>query len=153
MSGWEPIREAAAIGALKEVLSALAGFCGGLVISAGVFAFIGAIGIVPRLAHRSGTTKYVKVYEEAIIFGGIFGGATIIHDYAIPIGSWVLAIIGLLYGAFLGSVTVCLAEVLNVMPVMTRRVKLRKGLRAFIISFAMGKLAGALIFFLVPAFG
>ncbi|MCL2407912.1 MAG: stage V sporulation protein AB [Defluviitaleaceae bacterium] len=132
------------------VLNGFVGLCSGFVVSGAVFAFIVAIGIVPRLAIRSGTQKYVRFYENMISVGGVFGATTIFVDYSIPIGQVGGAVTGLAYGVFLGCLAVCLAEVLNVLPIMARRAKLQKGISVFIFSLAVGKAAGALVYFFSP---
>ena len=57
----------------------LAGFLGlasGVAISGAVFALIAAIGVVPHMAKRTGTQRHVRIFEESIIWGGIFGAVT-----------------------------------------------------------------------------
>ena len=62
----------------KYIVFSLLGFGGGIVISGAVFAFIAIIGVVPRLAQKSHTEKYIKLYEEAIIWGGILGASCLL---------------------------------------------------------------------------
>lgn len=137
---------------LKNASGAFIGLCGGLIVSGAVFAFIAVVGIVPRLAQKTGTQRYIKVYEEAIIVGGIFGCLAGIFDFNIPLGSAFGAFYGVCYGIFVGCVAICLAEVLNALPILTRRAKLQKGLGLFATMFALGKLTGSLLYFLVPGF-
>ena len=65
----------------KYIVFSLLGFGGGIVISGAVFAFIAIIGVVPRLAQKSHTEKYIKLYEEAIIWGGILGASCLSFDF------------------------------------------------------------------------
>jgi stage V sporulation protein AB len=137
---------------LKNAIVALTGLSAGFIISGAIFAFIAAIGIIPRIAMKSKTQRYIKFYEESVVVGGIFGAGSLAFDYSIPVGIPGGAVTGLAYGIFLGCLCVCLAEVLNVLPVFARRAGLQKGLGFFITALAIGKAAGALIFFLVPGF-
>ena len=41
-------------------------FSSGVLVSAGVFAFIAAIGIVPRMANRTKTQRFIPLYEDVI---------------------------------------------------------------------------------------
>ena len=50
------------------------------------FASIAIIGVVPRLTQKSHTEKYIKLYEEAIIWGGILGASCLAFDFYFPIG-------------------------------------------------------------------
>jgi stage V sporulation protein AB len=59
---------------------------------------------------------------------------------------------GFTYGVFLGCLAVCLAEILNVLPILGRRAGLQKGMGFFVIALAAGKTAGALIYFFGQGF-
>lgn len=137
---------------VKQLIAILIGFSSGVVVAGGIFAFIAIIGIVPRLAQRTMTIKYISVYEDAILLGGVFGVSTIFIDYYLPIGNFFVGIIGLAIGIFVGCLAVSLAEVLNVIPIFTRRIRLTKGLFYMIAALALGKLAGSLLYALVPGF-
>ena len=58
----------------------------------------------------------------------------------------------LLCGIFVGVLAMALAEVLNVMPILMRRARLNKGITWFVVSFALGKLLGSLLYFLKDGF-
>lgn len=137
---------------LKNIILILLGIGGGAVISGAVFAFIAIIGIVPRLAEKTGTGKYIIFYENAIILGGIFGVFTIMFDYYLPIGVIPVMFYGLLIGIFYGCLAVSLAEVLNVIPILTRRTMLVRGIKYFIIALALGKALGAILYYFVDGF-
>lgn len=137
---------------LKHILLALIGLSSGFVIAGAVFAFIAIIGIVPRLAHKTRTTRYIRLYEEALILGGIFGASTNVIDYYIPIGKVAVVIFSLLVGVFYGCLAICLAEILDVIPILARRTKLKPGIVAFMLAIAFGKLFGSLAYLLVPGF-
>ena len=57
---------------MRIPLLVLAGFASGVVVAAGTFAFIAAIGIVPRMAQRTNTKQYIPFYEDTILLGGLF---------------------------------------------------------------------------------
>lgn len=128
------------------------GFSSGILVSAGVFAFIVAIGIVPRLAKRTETQRFIPLYEDVITLGGLFGTTAMFIDYRLPPIPFLAAAYALLAGIFVGVLAVALAEVLNVMPVMLRRSRLTKGLPWLLLAFALGKTVGSLVYFLVDGF-
>ena len=137
----------------KQGLAVLFGFGSGLIISGAVVAFITILGVVQRLAEKTKTKRYIMLYEEAIIFGVIFGATTMFIDYNLPFG-WIVAIAaGFFGGVFFACLSMSLAEVLNVIPILTRRSKIEKGLSMFIFALAIGKLAGAILYFTVDGFG
>ena len=132
----------------KYIVFSLLGFGGGIVISGAVFAFIAIIGVVPRLAQKSHTEKYIKLYEEAIIWGGILGASCLSFDFYFPIGIIGTIIFSLSYGV----VAVSLAEVLNVLPIIHRRFNLNKGLQYFLLSLALGKAFGSILYYTIFGF-
>lgn len=137
---------------IKLLILILIGLGSGIVISGGIFAFIAMLGVVPRMAQKTKTEKHISFYEDCILYGGIFGGVNIIGTIKIPLGSLTLVMIGLLTGIFVGCVAVSLAEVLDVVPILTRRISLKKGLVYLMLAVALGKMAGALLYFLYPGF-
>jgi stage V sporulation protein AB len=62
------------------------------------------------------------------------------------------AIYGFFSGIFIGCLAVSLAEVLDVIPILTRRFSIKIGMAYFIVSLAAGKLIGSLIYFIIPGF-
>lgn len=136
----------------KNICMIIIGLGSGAVISGGVFAFITIIGIVPRFAQKTKTQNYMKVYETAITLGGIIGASAMFINYQIPIGKVLAAIYSLCIGIFIGCLAVSLAETLNVIPILTRRAKVQKGLSIFIITLALGKMVGSILYFVVPGF-
>lgn len=134
---------------VKYSILILLGFGSGIVISGGIYAFIAVIGIVPRMAQKTKTEKYIFVYEDSILMGGIFGVMTMIFPFRVPLGFIGLIILGLLVGIFIGCLAVSVAEVIDVIPILSRRAKLKKGLSVFITALALGKLIGALVCFFI----
>ena len=137
---------------LKNLMCILIGFGSGIVISGAVFAFIAVIGVVPRIAQKTRTEEYIKLYEEALIMGGIFGTSLDFFDFYIPIGHIGTIIYSLCIGVFFGCVAVNLAEVLNVIPILARRASMRRGLALFVWALALGKFIGSLLYFFVPGY-
>ena len=128
------------------------GAASGAVIAGAIAAFIVAIGLVTRLAQKTGTQKRVTLYEEAIAAGGIFGALTAFLDFSVNIGRPLMGILGFMAGVFYGCLAVSLAETLDVIPIMARRARLKRGLAIFVLCLALGKAAGSLVYFLVPGF-
>ena len=138
--------------ALRYTLAILIGAGTGLVVAGAVFAFITIVGVVPRLAQKTGTERYIKIFETAIILGGIFGTLTWLGSFRIPVSNIGVVILSLANGIFFGALAMSLAEVLNVIPILTRRTRIQHGMFYFVMAIALGKLVGALIYFLVPGF-
>jgi stage V sporulation protein AB len=133
---------------LKEIFLCLIGLSAGGIIAAGVFAFLVMIGIFPRLIGFTRTNKHILLYETCIILGGILGNIFDIYKFPIGYGgNLVLGIYGMSVGAFIGCLVMSLAETLKALPIFSRRIHLGVGLQYIILSIAMGKLLGSLVFF------
>lgn len=137
---------------LKNIVLAAIGFSSGAIVAGGIFAFIAVIGVVPRLAQKTGTQDKINFYEDAIVLGGILGCVETFADIPLPIGTIFAAIIALSIGVFMGSLAVSLAEIIDVMPIFMRRARLTKGISIFVLALAAGKFFGSLIYFMLPNF-
>lgn len=137
---------------MSHVWECLFGITAGIVISGGVFAFIVIVGIVPRLVQRTKTARHILLYESAISWGGVVGTLTMLTDHLLTGMGWAEIGIGLGYGAFVGCLAVAIAEVLNVIPILCRRLKLAKDIPWLMLVLAAGKAVGALVYFFVPGF-
>lgn len=133
---------------IRYVILGFIGVTSGAMVAAGLFAFITLIGVVERMAARSKTNKYIMLYEDMVLFGAICGNILTIFQPEIPIGPWILIISGVFAGVFVGSLSVALAEIVKVIPVFARRIKLKYGLPFVILCFAIGKCLGALYQFM-----
>lgn len=133
---------------LQQVILAFAGISAGGIIAAGVFAFLAIIGVFPRLIGKTKTRNQILLYETVIIVGGVLGNILDIYEFSIPIaGNLILGTFGFSVGIFVGCLVMSLAETLKTMPVITRRVHLAVGLQYIILSIAVGKTLGALVYF------
>lgn len=132
---------------IRTILLAFMGITAGFAISAGLFAFIIGLGVVSDFADRSHTGKYIMLYEDFIVLGGILGNIVWVYRLSLLNFSWVLPIFGLFSGIFVGCWSMALADILNIFPIFIRRAKLTTGLSWLILGMAFGKSLGALLYF------
>lgn len=143
----------------------LTGVSYGLLAAAGVFTVLAAVGLVPRFAGKTHTAKYVILYEEMVIFGTLTGCVLSIFSRYCQFGSWWQkafpgqtellygigifwqAVFGLFAGMFVGCLALAIAEMLDSIPILARRVSFRHGLGLAVISMAAGKLCGSVFYF------
>ena len=137
---------------IKHTAAAVIGFGSGLIIAGAVFAFITIVGIVPRLAQKTRTTGKIKVYESALALGGIFGTLAGVFQFYLPIGHIGVIAISIVNGIFIGCLAMSLAEVLNVIPIFSRRARMQRGMFFLVLAISVGKLVGSLLYFIVPGF-
>lgn len=158
---------------LKLLLLGAMGLSFGLLASAGVFTVLVSVGLIPRFAGKMHVARKVFALEEAVVLGTICGGlASVFSDYA-DIGGWILAgqifgertvivwtwigslfliLYGLFAGMFVGCLALAIAEMLNSIPIFSRRIGFRHGLGVAITAAAIGKLLGSLAYFAYGVF-
>ncbi|MBQ9767596.1 MAG: stage V sporulation protein AB [Lachnospiraceae bacterium] len=128
---------------IRFVVYCILGISFGVAVAAGLFAFLVTVGVLTRLAAGTKTAKYIMLYESVAIFGVTI--ANVVDLFRIPLfdGTIWRLVCGLFCGVFVGCLAAALAEVVNVLPVMTRRIKLRVGMAYIVLAFALGKGFGA----------
>lgn len=132
---------------VNQIILAVIGLSGGLVVAGGLFSFIVELGVIADFADRTHTGNRIMLYEDCVALGGIAGNVMFIFKGPIPGGAWILPVFGLLAGIFVGCWAMALAETLNLFPIFIRRLKIVKYITVFILSAAVGKGIGSFIFF------
>ena len=131
----------------QNILLAFIGLSAGAAVAGGLFSFIIGLGVGSDFADRTHTGECILLYEDSVALGGILGNIFSIYQIAIPGGQWLAAIFGIFTGIFVGCWAMALAEILNMIPIFIRRVKLLQCIPYIILGFALGKGLGALLFF------
>lgn len=123
------------------------GFCAGAMVAGGIVAFIIGLGIISDFADRTHTGKHILLYEDAVALGGIMGNLFYVYKLSVPGGENWLWAFGIFAGIFTGAWAMALAEMLNIFPIFVRRIKLVRCIPWAILSMALGRGIGALIYF------
>lgn len=138
----------------------------GLLAAAGVFTVLVAVGLVPRFAGKTHTGRNVILYEEMVIFGTITGGLVSVFERYSHVGSWMLdqgvpetawrligslllLIFGIFAGMFIGCLALAIAEMLDSIPIFTRRIGFRHGMGIAVSAIAAGKICGSILYFVL----
>jgi stage V sporulation protein AB len=132
---------------VNQIILAVIGLSGGLVVAGGLFAFIIGLGIAADFADRTNTADRILLYEDCVALGGIAGNLVSVFQIHIPYGAWLLPVFGALSGVFVGCWAMALAEILNLFPIFLRRLKIVRYISVFILSIAIGKGIGSFLFF------
>lgn len=127
-----------------NIIQAFIGFGSGITVGAGFVAFITVLKIIPRLIQLSKTASFLKIYTASIISGLLFGTFLTFFD-----GSWqepviLLVFLGLLHGIFNGLLAAALTEILNVIPILLKRVRVDGFLLWLLMAIMFGKIVGSL---------
>ena len=124
------------------------GLSGGMLVAGGLFAFLALIGVITRLAAGTKTAKFLVFYEDIALLGGTLGNMAYLYNVGIPVGRIGFLLYGLGAGIFTGCLAAALAEVVKMLPVLSERVNLKRGMTVIMVIFAFGKMIGALLYFL-----
>lgn len=152
----------------QQIFLGILGISSGILVSAGVFTVLLAVGLVPRFAGKTHTSRKIFLYEEMVVLGTLVGDfLSVFVDYGY-VGEWVrqamlfgaptlriwkvisgiiVAAFGLFAGIFVGCLALAIAEMLDSIPILTRRIGYRHGLGIMVLAIALGKLAGSLLYF------
>lgn len=130
---------------IRQVVLALVCFASGVTIAGGYFAFISLIGIFPKLLEKIKGARHYMIIECLLAYGAAI--TNVLYLFNIPCHvTWIgLAFICLMGGVFVGCLAGALTEVLNVLPIASRRLNVRRFMPYVIYALAAGKLAGSLI--------
>ncbi|RLL48156.1 stage V sporulation protein AB [Oceanobacillus piezotolerans] len=129
---------------LLNLLQIVIGFSGGLAVGGGFVAFITVLGIIPRLIQLSKTNNYIKVYSGCVILGLLFGSYLSFADVNLNHPVILLFIWGMFHGIFNGMLAAALTEVLNVFPILSRRIRVDRNLLLLLMAIMFGKIFGSL---------
>lgn len=133
---------------LLQSLSALIGFSGGLAVGSGFVAFITVLDLIPRLAQIAGTRRTAS-FEAAVVAGVLF--FTMADFWQAEFGFFIASAsaVGLFCGVFVGMLAAALTEVLNVFPILAKRLGLHGLIHWLLMAMVLGKVAGSLFDWLV----
>ena len=131
---------------MKQIILVLIGLSAGTIVSGGLFSFIISLGVISDLADRTHTGKSVLLYEDAVTLGGTIGNLVLLYGLPIPGGKFILVLLGIFAGVFVGCEIMALAEVLNVFPIFIRRMKMIRFIPYIIWAVAIGRGLGECIF-------
>lgn len=131
---------------IRQVIMGIVGLSSGFAVAGGMFAFLIALGVVSRFAGKTHTAKYILYYEDAAAIGGILGNLVSIYAFPVPVGMAGVVSFGLFSGIFTGAWAMALTEIVDTIPIFSRRIRLKSGLPWLILSMALGRTAGALVY-------
>ncbi|MGY4690184.1 stage V sporulation protein AB [Salibacterium sp. K-3] len=135
--------------AVEVLITIFVGFSGGLAVGSGFVAFISVLGIIPRLVQITGTEKAFRTYEMAVTGGGVFGTIAVLHPVTFSFPAVFTAPVGLASGIFVGMLAAALTEVLNVFPILAKRVGMENNVMSLVMAIVLGKTAGSLFHWLI----
>lgn len=120
------------------------GLAGGLAVGSGFVAFLTVLGIIPRLTQLSKTVKKIVWYQWAVVLGALIGGIASLRDPSLYLSPYILLPLGAAGGIFVGMMAAALTEVLNVFPILAKRIGIEDKIVILMMAFVFGKIFGSL---------
>ncbi len=120
------------------------GLSAGFTVGAGFVAFLTVLGIIPRLAQLSKSRRFIHFFENAVTAGAVFGTYLSFQTAKIPVPLPIEMLWGLLHGIFIGMLAAALTEVLNVFPILFKRIRLNRYLLTLLLAIVLGKIFGSI---------
>lgn len=155
----------------KPILLGTIGLSAGLIISFGLVALILGLDLIPRFAEMTHTEQHLKKYEKCLMLGAILGN--IITIYQIDLTGWIdcvgkigildwnrvqsvglgichcfAGVLGLFSGIYLGCWVIALTEVVDMFPILFRKIKIQAGVGWIILCAAFGKSLFSMLYYL-----
>ncbi|TMN20725.1 stage V sporulation protein AB [Lentibacillus cibarius] len=127
-----------------SLLEAIIGFAAGIAVGGGFVAFLTLLGVIPRLIQLSKSDTFIKSYIASVIIGSQLGIYMSFADITWDFPVILLILWGLFHGIFNGMLAAALTEVLNVFPILAKRIRMDDKLLWLLMAIVFGKVAGSL---------
>lgn len=134
---------------VNQAILAIIGLSAGTLVAGGLFGFIVSLGVISDFADRTGTANRIHLYEDAVALGGICGNLAYVYQMQFIHSPIILGGVGLISGIFVGCWAMALTEILNVFPIFVRRIKVVRIVPYLVLSIAIGKGVGSLVYFMM----
>jgi stage V sporulation protein AB len=133
---------------INNVFLIFVGYSAGIVIGTAVAAFVTLLQIIPRFVQISDHKECVKLYEWIFVFGVFTFTILYFFNITLNLNKYSSIFFGVIFGAFVGFFASALAEVLNVIPVLCKKLKLNDSVFYLIVSLILGKITGSIFYWL-----
>jgi len=127
------------VAVLRTAALVAIGLGGGAPVGLALIAFLTTLGVITRLTVLTRTTWALGAYGWAVLLGGMAGSLLPQGNVRAGLPEAVAIPLGLALGMFIGMVAASLTEVLDVMPVLGKRLQLGPGVRWLVAALALGK--------------
>ncbi|TDQ41596.1 stage V sporulation protein AB [Aureibacillus halotolerans] len=134
---------------LTNLLVIFLGLAGGLAVGSGFVAFLSVLGIIPRLMQLTKTGHRMHQYEWAIVSGALCSTWIGLRSIPLYMGIWVTIPVGLFCGMFIGMLAAALTEVLNVFPILAKRIGIEAQMIGLLMAIVFGKVLGSLFHWII----
>lgn len=128
----------------EMLLIAFVGLAGGIAVGSGMVAFLVVLDIIPRLAQITRSFSKIHAYEAAVVIGSLMFTWVDFSDLNLHLFPISTALIGLFAGCFVGMLAAALTEIINVLPILAKRVGMGSYMILLLMAMIFGKVIGSL---------
>ncbi|RJE89987.1 stage V sporulation protein AB [Paenibacillus sp. 1011MAR3C5] len=138
------------IDVLANLFIAVLGLGGGLAVGSGLVALLIVFDLIPRLAQLTNAFRLSIWFETAMISGALYWTFADFMDWNLSLfPPLFLSGAGLFDGIFVGMLAAALTEVMNVLPILAKRLQLSRYIVGLVMAMVLGKTLGSLFDWLV----
>ncbi|NHN28779.1 stage V sporulation protein AB [Paenibacillus agricola] len=121
------------------------GLAGGIAVGSGMVAFLVALDIIPRLAQITRSYRLIRWYEWSVVVGSLFFTLSDFFEWSYSFHPLLAVFFGLLAGIFIGMLAGALTEIMNVLPILAKRVGMASYMVWLLMAMVFGKIIGSLM--------
>lgn len=127
-----------------NLIELMIGFSSGLLIGGAFVALLVILGVIPRMVQLLRYRRFISYLVLALLLGALTGTYLTFSSDTIACFKYILSFWGLFHGLFNGMLAAALVEVLNVFPLLSRRLRMEYYMLALLTALVFGKVIGSL---------
>lgn len=132
-------------GALQGLLLGFVGLAGGFTVGSAFVALLIVLDLIPRLVQLTRAYRRSAIFESGVLMGALYWSSADFFGWGYRLSAGWLLIPAAFQGLFVGMFAAALTEVLNVIPIVAKRLKLKPYLLSLLMALVFGKVAGSLV--------
>ncbi|WP_256757233.1 stage V sporulation protein AB [Cohnella sp. WQ 127256] len=130
---------------LQGIMLGIIGLAGGFSVGSAFVALLIVLDLIPRLVQLTRAYRRSSVFESGILIGALYWSCADLFHWSIKLPAQFLLLPAIFQGLFVGMFAAALTEVLNVIPIVSKRFKLKPYLLPLLMAMVLGKVTGSLV--------
>ncbi|MFC5403873.1 stage V sporulation protein AB [Cohnella soli] len=130
---------------LTGALMVAVGLAGGFSVGSAFVALLIVLDLIPRLVQLTKAHRRSGLFESAILAGAVIWSCADQFDWKLGWPDGILLFPAVFQGLFVGMLAAALTEVLNVLPIFSKRFRLKSYMFLLLMAMVLGKVTGSLI--------
>lgn len=133
------------IDAFHGIALVLISFAGGFTVGSAFVALLIVLDLIPRLVQLTRAYRRSAWFESGILAGAVYWSSADLFEWGFALPEEVLLVPAIFQGLFVGMFAAALTEVLNVLPILAKRLRLKPYLFSLLLALVLGKMTGSLV--------